>query len=108
VLAESGTDAGFKTLAANAPGFLPEFAGEFFEKFSRRLPSLEKVQDSAWTGGAPGLSGHYCFVWSRHPVKLRDEIYRLVASEIRRQTSKPKGLKPKPTNEQRHRSKRPA
>src|SRR4051812_431729 len=48
-----------------APGFLPDYASAFFNKFREKFPSLVTSDDSAWTSGAPGLSGSYVFVWTR-------------------------------------------
>jgi hypothetical protein len=108
ILEDCGPQGGWNTLATIAPGFLPELASEFFDEFSRHFAALEAVQDSGWGGETPGLSGQYCFVWSRHPVKLCDEICRFLDSEIRKRKSKARRSKSKATTKPRRRSRKPA
>lgn len=87
VLDETGPNGCWEKFETLAPGFLPESATEFFAKFSRHLSALEELVRSFWTGGAPGLSGHYSFVWAKDSGKLMDEIRTFLDSELQKRNS---------------------
>ena len=62
---------------------LPESAAAFFERHRRRFPSFVSVESQEWTGGAPGLSGIYTYVFTKDPAALRSEISSLLEGKMK-------------------------
>lgn len=76
-----GRAGAWQKLNARAPGLLPEFASQFFAKFTRQFPPVDEVRSATWTG-APGLSGVYTYVWAQNPGRLRWKVRHLLERRL--------------------------
>ncbi|MFO1477613.1 MAG: hypothetical protein U1F98_13300 [Verrucomicrobiota bacterium] len=80
----TGPDGALEELNRLAPRSIPEFAASFFGKFGQHFKSLVDYGSCEWSGGAPGLSGNYCYVWVRSKAALCNEVNRFLEERIAR------------------------
>ncbi|MCO5052338.1 MAG: hypothetical protein M9920_08550 [Verrucomicrobiae bacterium] len=84
VIAACDAESVWNELMELDPDGCPEFASEFFEVYGENFPTLAENKNEFWEGGAPGLSGSYCFVWRRG----RGNLYRQISEFLEQRLKK--------------------